>query len=57
MIKETAVIVMGSIPSTSESQIRKLARICQLNGANAATLTNNVHLPSDARQKLEKLVI
>ena len=43
--------------TSSSSEIRKPARTSRPNGANVATRTNNVHLPSDARQKLEQLVI
>ncbi len=43
--------------ATSSAEIRKPARTSRPNGANVATRQNTVHLPSDARQKLEQLVI
>ena len=43
--------------ATSSAEIRKPARTSRPNGANVATRQNAVHLPSDARQKLEQLVI
>ena len=44
--------------ATTSAEIRKPARTTRpSNGSNVANRPNNVHLPSDARQKLEQLVI
>ena len=42
--------------ATSAEIRQKPARTSRPNGATVATRPNNVHLPSDARQKLEQLV-